>query len=696
MKKLFTMLLCLIVCIGSMNAKDIASGSFKNGGTWRINDQGELYIDAVTVPDYKASLFMENNFDGYPRDNQMHFVRGVTKAPWGTYKSKITTIRFSSRIVTIGSGAFFGLTALKRVSFDARNTNNIVIKYAAFEDCIYLASFDFSHVSKLEYRALSHTALTDVTLPVIAELDYQAFENCYKLFTDANSTRGIHITASTVPTITTISWRTDVTKTWFSTSANKYYTEKYVQTGYSLKVIVPPTQYNNYTTKIYENVLTPYDHSLVIVHGGENWIVYNGTLVVYGSITDYTNASNAPWYSLRNSIKGVNITFAGNGASIGKNAFDGYTNLEYVKGDGVNNILRIGENAFRNCTNLTSMQAKNVKQFDKNAFAGCNKLKFISIDNATTFADNAFDGVPFNNLSFGSVTSIGQNAFRGSFANGGDIYVFAAVPTTSSSAFSGASSSTKLHVDVAFASGYQTITPWSTFQMDTQVTFPVSGTWGIGYGTWVIDTEGTLIVKKGRNGFDTRLPDYANESDQPWYIYRDFIKKIEIEEGLQGIGKNAFATPSEGESQVKEVVVPASVTEIGENAFKNNDQIESVEAEGVQSIGNQAFENCSSLEQVKFGKDLSSIGNKAFNYCGLMDAMAVKSAVPPTVTAQTFVGLGRQSSNAPAKVKAKYAARRATAATGQKAVNLDVPDDYIAKYLTVLQKPEATPPMVLL
>jgi hypothetical protein len=122
------------------------------------------------------------------------------------------------------------------------------------------------------------------------------------------------------------------------------------------------------------------------------------------------------------------------------------------------------------------------------------------------------------------------------------------------------------------------------------------------------------------------------------------------------------------------------VTEIGENAFKNNDQIEEVKAEGVQTIGNQAFENCSSLEKVKFGKDLSSIGDKAFNYCGLVDAMAVKAAVPPAVTAQTFVGLGRVSNNAPAKVKAK-AARRATAATGQKAVNLDVPDDYIAKYL---------------
>ena len=145
-QKLFTLLLAFIAAISFAGAKDIASGTFKNGGTWKISDQGELYIDAVTVPDYNVQLFAKNYNEGYARDNQMHFVRGVTKAPWGSYKSKITSVRFSSRTVTIGSGAFFGLTALKSVSFDTRSTNNIVIKDAAFEDCIYLHSVDFSHV----------------------------------------------------------------------------------------------------------------------------------------------------------------------------------------------------------------------------------------------------------------------------------------------------------------------------------------------------------------------------------------------------------------------------------------------------------------------------------------------------------------------------------------------------------------------
>lgn len=221
-----------------------------------------------------------------------------------------------------------------------------------------------------------------------------------------------------------------------------------------------------------------------------------------------------------------------------------------------------------------------------------------------------------------------------------------------------------------YLNSYQSSAAWNAFQKDVDVKLPAQGS----NPTWELNAEGVLTVTGN-------IPNYTSESDQPWYNYRQFITKVVMGNNVTSVGNNAFATPTEGEAQIKEVEIPATVTTIGENAFKNNDQIEEVKAEGVQTIGNQAFENCSALEKVDFGKNLSSIGNKAFNYCGLMDAMAVKAAVPPAVTAQTFVGLGRMSSNAPAKAKAKYAARRATAATGQKAVNLEVPDDYIAKYL---------------
>ena len=52
MKKLLTLLLCLMVGIGSIRAGNIASGSVGNAGTWAISDKGELYIDVANVPSY--------------------------------------------------------------------------------------------------------------------------------------------------------------------------------------------------------------------------------------------------------------------------------------------------------------------------------------------------------------------------------------------------------------------------------------------------------------------------------------------------------------------------------------------------------------------------------------------------------------------------------------------------------------------
>ncbi len=413
-------------------------------------------------------------------------------------------------------------------------------------------------------------------------------------------------------------------------------------------------------------------------------------LVIHcNNIDDYASVSATPWYSYRTQIKSIDI-WGSKTTYIGKNAFNGLSNVKEVYIDGgiqnpTTKIMKVGESAFANCAALKKADfLKHTKEIVKNAFATCSNLyNKLSIPAATQIGEGAFDGSHFDEIAFGeNLQSIGQNAFRGSFQSGGNIYVFATVPTTSANAFSGANAaSTTLHVSGDLLGGYMINAPWSSFQLDQSKILPVSGTWGNSYTSWMITQDGTLFIRQGGQYGTPKLPDYANTNEQPWHFYRSFIKKIEIEEGLQGIGKNAFATPTEGESQIKEVEIPATVTSIGENAFKNNDQIEEVKAEGVQTIASQAFENCSSLEKVKFGEKVTSLGSKVFNNCGLVDVMALKAATPPAVTVQTFQGLGRMSSNAPAKAKAKYAARRATAATGQKAVNLEVPDAHISKYL---------------
>jgi len=682
MKKLLTLVVCSLLAIWTVNAaKNTMSGTFKNGGTWRINDQGELYVDAVTIPNYKTGwsdgeyyMFVSESLNykkvGYPYSLER------TLAPWGAYAVKIKSIRFSSNVKRIGEYAFTGLTELKSVSFDAPNTANVVVEDFAFYCCLSLTDFDFSYVKEIGAFAFSHAAFAKVTLPAIKTLDMSAFFDCYRLFGNPyESTNGIYITSSSMPINEQCHWEVVESKQYYTYETHEYYERKFVNKNEIVKIIVPPSEYSKYNKKVYENISKPniYDHYLQIVPGDENWNLWGSVLAHKGEIPDYAQASNAPWYSVRNDVEKVYITNAGE--SIGSNAFTGCVNLELVTGPKgvIYNVIRIGENAFKNCSKLRSVDADYLKQIDKSAFEGCSKLYAIPLTHVQTIGAQAFLGCPFMRLTFGKeLQSIGAKAFQGAFANGGDIYVFSTAPVTSNDAFSGANTSnTTLHVDVAYLNSYQASAAWNSFRTDVQMNLPVHGS----NPTWELNAEGVLTVTGN-------IPNYTRASEQPWYNYRKFIRKVVMGNNVTSVGNNAFASPNEGESQIKEVEVPVTVTSIGENAFKNNDQIEEVEAEGVQTIGNQAFENCSSLEKVKFGKEVSSMGEKVFNNCGLVDVMAVKAAVPPTVTAQTFVGLGRVSNNAPAK--AKYAARKAQNATGQKAVSLDVPESSVVTYANTL------------
>lgn len=669
MKKLFTMLLCLIVGIGSMNAKDIASGTFKNGGSWKISEQGELYVDAVTIPDYKLTkkddgryyvINIDNDIDGY------YYDRWHTSAPWNSYMPQIKTLRLSSSVKTIGTEAFAHLNLLTKVTIEG---SGIIIKDDAFSGCFRLYDFPFASgkITSIGSRAFIHCAFLTIELNGVTNIGYYAFDQCYRLWRrpqdQTNGNFSIKVTGA-FPTVEVMSdYSSGVVKNedFLATDGHTILTttRTRVEKGSKLIVVSDTKSSGAFSSNGVGEV----------VMGGDGWRLKNGTLTITSDQLPYNSASDAPWYARRSYVTNLFI----NARNIPANLFMNYTALQTVNLP--EDVISIGDNAFNGCTNLTKVvNLDKVKSIGAVAFSN-TKLNVTILNSAQTIGNNAFDNVTtMSQLILGeNLTSIGAYAFRNTLQSQAGHYwikVAGAAPkSAAANAFDGVMTK-KLFVPAGVYASYNGKSPWTQFNIETIVDFPVNGT----NPSWELTWDGTLTILGS-------VPNYTNESDQPWFPYKNYIKKVVFGSNVTAVGNNALSYANENESKITEVVVPATVETIGENAFKNNDQIEEVKAEGVQTIGNQAFENCSSLEKVKFGKDLSSIGNKAFNYCGLVDVMAVKAAVPPTVTAQTFVGLGRVSNNAPAKAKAKYAARRTTAATGQKAVNLDVPDDYIAKYL---------------
>ena len=86
------------MAIATTSAANIASGSFSGGGSWTLSDGGELYVDVVTIPGYRVLYFGEGFNEFYVVHGRMMWSHGITLAPWGDYKDKIYTIRFSSNV----------------------------------------------------------------------------------------------------------------------------------------------------------------------------------------------------------------------------------------------------------------------------------------------------------------------------------------------------------------------------------------------------------------------------------------------------------------------------------------------------------------------------------------------------------------------------------------------------------------------
>lgn len=92
------------------------------------------------------------------------------------------------------------------------------------------------------------------------------------------------------------------------------------------------------------------------------------------------------------------------------------------------------------------------------------------------------------------------------------------------------------------------------------------------------------------------------------------IKTVSIPEGYDRIADGAFSNES-GQSVLENVNLPKGLTLIGKNAFQNCNYIKSIELnEGLENIGDSAFWG-TTLETVKFPSSLKIINDCAFANC---------------------------------------------------------------------------------
>ena len=642
LQKFLSLLLVLCAAItSSAQNYDGVNGKFKNGGTWLISGQ-ILYIDAEIVPDYKVVSSIGFKSWDYRGQSSVTWIMGLernmTGAPWGQYRAGIKEIVLTSKVKQIGSKAFWGMTSVKKVTVE-NSSQNLYVANEAFYNCYNMESFDFSRVNYIGERAFERCFnLQFANCLSLRHVEEGAFDWCLALW---DKDGGVYL-PETAPT----GLNQMVTENlsgyyWVFPEENI----QLVDAGAQFKILVDANRLQEYKNTFGNKAGEAY-----IYAGNSGWYLNNAGNLYLGKgfkegIPNYTDGQQ-PWFSIKNKISAVYINNPSSNWSVGDNAFKGCNNLWDFP---LNKITgSIGVSAFEG-TDLCGPQTWVVQY----------------LDHVTTIGDRAFAGSHLKKISLGSgLQTIGSKAFQNVQLN--EVKIHGAAPTTANDAFSGVpTSSITLPVPDKYYSSYASSIAWSSFNINRIIDFPVYGT------GWHLDEDGTLTIIQAMG--------FTQPSEQPWYSYKDYIEKVVFGNSdyvVTFIGQNCLAFENTGVSKIQSIEAPY-VTTINAEAFKNNDILKSFKGENVMTIGNEAFAGCAALEDVDFGDKLTSLGSRVFNGCPAMENFALDAITPPTVTAQTFVGIGAQSAGAPGRNGVRKA-------TGQKSVTLEVPESAVVTYANTL------------
>ena len=363
--------------------------------------------------------------------------------------------------------------------------------------------------------------------------------------------------------------------------------------------------------------------------------------------------------------------------SIGSSTFSGCTSLTNMVIP--NGVKSIGDSAFYNCTSLTSIEIPDsITSIGSSTFSGCTSLTNIVISNGVkSIGDSAF----YNCTSLtsieipNSVTNIGSSAF-GDCISLISIVIPDSVTSISSSTFSGCTSLINIEIPKGVTSiGEYTFCNCTSL---TSIEIPAS-VMNIGRNVFekctsleiVVFEENIQLISIGYYVFygctsliSIDIPESVTNIDSSAFSHCTSLESIEIPESLTSIHSQAFVNcPSlkdvyyagdvedwlginfydsysnpmcNGaklylkEELITNLVIPDSVTDIGDWAFYNCISLSSIQlSDSVINIGEWAFYNCISLKSIIFGNNsqLTSIGGCAFNTCISLTSIEIPVSV---------------------------------------------------------------------
>ena len=142
-----------------------------------------------------------------------------------------------------------------------------------------------------------------------------------------------------------------------------------------------------------------------------------------------------------------------------------------------------------------------------------------------------------------------------------------------------------------------------------------------------------FIIKRGGGGGDSNAAFKALVDRSITEVTADMLQ------GITSIGEYAFQKCT----SLTSVTIPSGVTSIGEQAFRYCSSLTSVTIpNSVTSIGESAFDSCTNLKSIEIPSSVTSIEQYAFFRCSSLASVTVQATTPPILESGVF---GNTSSN---------------------------------------------------
>ena len=284
--------------------------------------------------------------------------------------------------------------------------------------------------------------------------------------------------------------------------------------------------------------------------------------------------------------------------------------------DGITNIVDF---AFFDCTVLESIEIPgSVASIGNFAFCSCIRLTDITIPGSvTSIGDYAFfECSSLTGITIpSSVTSIGNNVFR-DCSSLTSITIPESVTSIGNYAFKYCSSLTDITI------------PGSVTSIGT---YAFSGCTAL---TEVLLENGSTLTSENFGEVADKVVIRWNEGNLTWTLDAEGTMAISGTGAMKNYGTNN-SPAAQKKASVKKVVIEDGITSIGDYAFFDCSSLTSIEIpEGVTSIGEGAFSNCRNLASIEIPESVTSIGDFAFFGCG--DSLEITVSCDSTLKKGAF------------------------------------------------------------